>query len=144
MKKQDKKQDELMRDLFIHHEISEPSPSFAERVMYRVSVEKKYDPEIYRPIISRTAWIIIAVLSVLLIFLAFYLGNGGTGYLDKFFSYRLDLDYSIPEISGLMQRIAEVYSSTSSIVLYVLAGLLGMIIVLIAEQLLQRRTLSKK
>ena len=144
MKKQDKKQDELMRDLFIHHENSEPSTSFTDRVMYRVSVEKKYDPEIYRPVISRAGWIIISLLSAVLVFLAFYLGNGGTGYLDKLFINRLDLDYSIPEISGLMQRIAEVFSSTSSIVIYVIAGLLGMMIILIAEQQLQHRTLSKK
>ena len=144
MKKQKKIQDELMKDLFSHYEISEPSASFNERVMYRVSVEKKYDPEIYRPVISRTAWIVIAVLCLAFVFLSFYFGNGGVGYLDKIFSYRLDLDYSGAEISGFMQKILDLFSSTSSIVIYVLAGMLGMTVVLIGEQLLQHRSLSRK
>jgi hypothetical protein len=144
MKKQKRIQDELMKDLFSHYEISEPSASFDERVMYRVSVEKKYDPEIYRPVISRTAWIVIAILCLALVFLSFYFGNGGVGYLDKVFSYRLDLDYSGAEISGFMQRILDLFSSTSSIVIYILAGMLGMTVVLIGEQLLQRRLLSRK
>jgi hypothetical protein len=144
MKKQKRIQDELMKDLFSHYEISEPSASFDERVMYRVSVEKKYDPEIYRPVISRTAWIVIAILCLALVFLSFYFGNGGVGYLDKVFSYRLDLDYSGAEISGFMQRILDLFSSTSSIVIYILAGMLGMTVVLIGEQLLQRLLLSRK
>jgi hypothetical protein len=144
MKKQEKLQDELMKDLFSHHEILEPSSSFAERVMYRVSVEKKYDPEIYRPIISRTAWIIIAILTSVLVFLSFYFGNGGVGYLDKIFSFKLNLDYSGPEISGIIQKILELFSSTSSVVLYIIAGMLGMMVVLIAEQLFQRRLVPRK
>lgn len=144
MKKQKKIQDQLMKDLFSHYEISEPSASFNERVMYRVSVEKKYDPEIYRPVISRTAWIVIAILCLVLVFLSFYFGNGGVGYLDKIFSYRLDLDYSGAEISGFMQKILDLFSSTSSIVIYIIAGMLGMTVVLIGEQFLQHRSLSRK
>jgi hypothetical protein len=144
MKKQEKVQDELMKDLFSRHEVLEPSSSFAEQVMYRVSVEKKYDPEIYRPLISRTAWIIIAILSSALVFLSFYYSNGGVGYLDKIFSYKLNLDYSVPEISGIMQKILELFSSSSPVILYIIAGMLGMLVVLIAEQLFQRRLIPGK
>jgi hypothetical protein len=144
MKKQKRIQDELMKDLFSHYEISEPSASFDERVMYRVSVEKKYNPEIYRPVISRPAWIAIIVLCLAFVFLAFYFGNGGVGYLDKVFSFKLNLDYSGVEISGFMQKILDLFSSTSSIVIYVIAGMLGMTVVLIGEQFLQHRSLSRK
>jgi hypothetical protein len=144
MKKQEELHDELMKDLFSRHEALEPSSSFAERVMYRVSVEKKYDPEIYRPLISRTAWIIIAVLSSALVFLSFYYSNGSVGYLDKIFSYKLNLDYSIPEISGIMQKILELFSSLSPVILYIIAGVLGLLVILIAEQLFQRRLVPGK
>lgn len=144
MKKHEKIKDDMMKDLFSHHEMIEPSSSFAERVMYRVSVEKKFDPEIYGPLISRTAWVIIAIFSAVLVFLSIYYGNGGVGYLDRLFSFEIDLDYSGPEISGIMQRISELFSSTSSVVLYIIAGMLGMTVVLITEQLLQRRLFAKK
>ena len=144
MKKQKKTENELMKDLFSRYEKSEPSSSFAERVMYRVSVEKKYDPEIYRPLISRTAWIIIAICSAVLVFLSFYYGNGGGGYLDKLFSYKIDLDYSLSGISGMMQRISDIFSSASSVILYIIAGMLGMTFILITEQLLQSRLRAKK
>jgi hypothetical protein len=144
MKKQEKIQDRLMMDLFSHHEVSEPSASFEERVMYRVSVEKRYDPEIYRPVINRTGWIIISIVVLALVFLSVYLSNDGVGYLDRLFSLKINFNYPEIELTGIMRRIEEIFSSMSVIVLYVIAGLLGMTVVMIAEQLLQRRTLPKK
>ena len=144
MKKHEKSQDNLMKDIFAHHEVFEPSSSFTERVMYRVSVEKRYDPEIYRPLISRTAWIVIAVFIAALVFLSIYYGTEGTGYLDKIFSNKIDLNYNVPEISGILQRISQFFSNTSSVVLYIITGLLAMTGILLAEQLLQRRLVSKK
>jgi hypothetical protein len=144
MKKHEKIQEGLMKDLFSHYEMTEPSASFEERVMYRVSVEKKYNPEIYRPVIGRTGWIIISITALVLVFLSVYLSNDGAGYLDRLFHLQLKLNYSNIELTGLMKRIEEVFSSMSSIVFYVIAGMLGMTVVIIAEQLLQRRTLPKK
>jgi hypothetical protein len=144
MKKQEKKQNDLMKDLFTRHEMYEPSSSFADRVMYRISVEKRYNPEIYRPVISRTAWIVIAVFITALIFLSIYYGTEGTGYLDKIFSHKIILDYNLPGISGILQKISQFFSTTSSVILYVITGLLGMTVILLAEQLLQRRLISKK
>jgi hypothetical protein len=144
MKKHEKRQNDLMRDLFTHHKLYEPSSSFADRVMYRVSVEKRYDPEIYRPVISWVAWIIIAIFIAVLVFLSVYFGTEGTGYLDKIFSHRIDFDYNIPGISGILKRIFQFFSATSSVVLYIITGLLAMTGILTAEQLLQRRLVSKK
>jgi hypothetical protein len=144
MKKQEKMQDSMMRDLFSHHELSEPSSSFEERVMYRVSVGKKYDPEIYSPVIGRKGWIIITAGASVLVFLSVYYGNDGVGYLDRLFSVKSKLDYSGIEISGIMQRINQLFSSTSSIVKWVLAGMLGMTFVMIMEQMFHRRTLPRK
>jgi len=144
MKKLEKKQDELMKDLFTQHEVYEPSSSFTDRVMYRASVEKKSDPEIYRPLISRTAWIIIAAFVAVMVFISFFYQTEGTGYLDKLFSYKIDLDYKVPEISGIIQRISEFFANTSSVVLYIITGMLGMIVILLAEQLLQRRLIPRK
>jgi hypothetical protein len=144
MKKRDKTEDRLMKDLFSHHEVSVPSASFEERVMYRVSVEKKYNPEIYRPVINRTGWIIICIVALVLVFLSVYLSNDGVGYLDRLFSLKINFNYPGIELTGIMRRIEEIFSSMSSIVLYVIAGLLGMTVVMIGEQLLQRLTLPKK
>jgi hypothetical protein len=144
MKRQDKIQEQLMKDLFSHHELSEPSASFEERVMYRVSVEKRYDPEIYRPVISSTGWIIISIVILALAFLSVYLNNDGVGYLDRLFSLKINFNYLENELTGIMRRIEEIFSSMSVIVLYVITGLLGMTVVMIADQLLQRRTLPHK
>lgn len=133
-----------MKDLFSHHEVSDPSASFEERVMYRVSVEKKYDPEIYRPVISLTGWIIISIITLVLVFLSVYLSNDGAGYLDRLFSLKIKFNYPEIELTGIMRRIEEIFSSMSSIVFYIITGILGMTVVMIAEQLLQRRTLPKK
>jgi len=144
MKKQEKIEERMMKDLFSHHNISEPSTSFEERVMYRVSVERKYDPEIYRPVIGRNGWIIISVIASVLVFLSIYYGNDGVGYLDRLFSFKPKLDYTGIEIAGIMQRIGKLFSSTSSIVIWILAGMLGMTFVLIGEQMFQQLTLRKK
>jgi hypothetical protein len=144
MKKHEKRQNDLMKDLFTRHEVYAPSSSFADRVMYRVSVEKRYDPEIYRPVISRMAWIVIAIFFAALIFLSVFYGTKETGYLDKIFSHRIDFDYNIPGISGILQRISQFFSATSSVVLYIIAGLLAMTGILTAEQLLQHRMVRKK
>jgi Mn2+/Fe2+ NRAMP family transporter len=144
MKKHEKRQNDLMRDLFTRHEVYEPSSSFTDKVMYRVSVEKRYDTEIYRPVISRTAWIIITFFIAALVFLSVYYGTEGTGYLDRIFSHKIDLDYNIPEISGILQKISHFFSTTSSVVLYIITGLLAMTGILMAEPLWQRRLVSKK
>jgi hypothetical protein len=144
MKKHEKRQNDLMKDIFTHHEVYEPSSSFADRVMYRVSMEKRYDPEIYRPVISRSAWIIVAVFIGTLVFLSVYYGTEGTGYLDKIFSHKIDLDYSVPQISGILQRILHFFSATSSVVLYIITGLLAMTGILTMELLLPRRMVFKK
>lgn len=144
MKKQEKIQNMMMKDLFSHHESPEPSSSFEEQVMYRISMERKYNPEIYRPVIGRMGWIVISVVAFVLVFLSVYFGNGGVGYLDRLFSIKTKLNFPGIEISGLMQRVEEIFSSTSSVVIYVLAGMLGMISILIAQQMFERRTLSKK
>lgn len=144
MKKQEKRQNDLMKDLFSHHEVYEPSSSFADRIMYRVSVEKRYDPEIYRPLISRTAWAVIAVFVAALVFISIYYGTEGTGYLDKIFNYKIDLDYNVPGISGILQKISHFFSSTSSVVLYVITGLLAMTGILVGEQLLRSKMVSRK
>ena len=144
MKKHEKRQNDLMKDIFTHHEVYEPSSSFADRVMYRVSMEKRYDPEIYRPVISRSAWIIVAVFMGTLVFLSVYYGTEGTGYLDKIFSHKIDLDYSVPQISGILQRILHFFSATSSVVLYIITGLLAMTGILTMELLLPRRMVFKK
>ncbi len=144
MKKQERIQERLMNDLFSHYEITEPSESFEERVMYRVSVEKKFNPEIYRPVISRAGWIIISIIALVLVFLSVYLSNDGAGYLDRLFSLKTKFNYPEIELTGLVKRIGDIFSSMSSVVFYIIAGMLGMTVVMIAEQLLQRRTLPKK
>lgn len=144
MKKSEKRQNDLMKDIFTNHEVYEPSSSFADKVMYRVSMEKRYDPEIYRPVISQTTWIIITLFVAALVFLSVYFGTEGTGYLDKIFSHKIVLDYNVPEISGILQRITYFFSTTSSVILYILTGLLVMTGILTAEQLLQHRPVSKK
>jgi len=144
MKKQEKTQDRLMRDLFSHYEVAEPSDSFEERVMYRVSVEKKYNPEIYRPVISRTGWIVISIIALALVFLSVYLSDNSVGYLDKLFNLKTRFNYPAIGYTGIIQRIEEIFASVGSIVFYIIAGMLGMTVIMIADQLLLRRTLPRK
>lgn len=144
MKKQDKIQENLMKDLFSHLELTKPSASFEETVMYRVSVEKRYNPEIYQPVIGRTGWIAISIIIIAFIFLSVFLVNGESGYLDRILSFRSQFSYPDIELTGILKRIEEIFSSISSVVFYIIVGLLGMIIIMIADQQLRQRTLPKK
>lgn len=144
MKRQKKIQNGIMNDLFARHEVYEPSSSFTEKVMYRVTMEKRYDPEIYRPVISRPAWIAIAIFIGILIFFSVYYGTEGTGYLDRIFSYKIDFDYKLPGLSGILQKISYFFSTASSVLFYIIAGLLAMTFIFTVEQWIQNRLVAKK
>jgi hypothetical protein len=144
MKKQEKTEDRLMKDLFNHYEADEPSGSFEERVMYRVGVEKKYNPEIYQPVVSRTGWIVISIIVLVLVFLSVYLSDDSVGYLDKLFNIKTRFNYTGVGFNDIIQRIEELFSSMGSIVFYIIAGMLGMTVIMIADQLLLRHTFPKK
>jgi len=144
MKKQAKKEDELMRDLFSRQEVFEPSSAFTERVMYRVSVEKSYYAEIYKPLISRTAWIVITILVTALVAVAFIFSSGGTSYTqylpDISFNWHIDAS-KITEFTGQIDRL---FHFSSPVAVYILFGLLAMCLVLIAESLLPRRIFRRR
>jgi hypothetical protein len=144
MKKPQKIQDDLMKDLFGHHEVYEPSSSFTESVMYRVSMEKRYDAEIYRPVIGRTAWIVIAIFMGVLVLISFFSEAGGPGYFNGFIDYKFDFDVSLPGLTGMLKNISHFFSTASSVILYITGGLLAMTFILNVEQLLRHRSFSKK
>ena len=144
MKRQAKKEDELMRDLFSRQEVVEPSASFTERVMYRVSVEKSYYGEIYKPLISRTAWIIIAVSVAALVALAIVLGGEGTSYVRFLPDVNFNPDLNLSWISSVTEKIYRLFQTTSSVITYVIFSLLGVCLFLITESLLSQRLFQKR
>jgi hypothetical protein len=144
VKKKAKKENELMRDLFSRQEVFEPSSSFTDRVMYRVSVEKSYYGEIYKPLISRTAWIIIAVSVAALIVLAIVLGGEGTTYTRFLPDVNFNPDLNLSWISSITDRIYQIFHNTSPVTMYVIFSLLGVCLVLITESLLPRRIFGKR
>ena len=144
MKRQAKKEDELMRDLFSRQEVVEPSASFTERVMYRVSVEKSYYGEIYKPLISRTAWIIIAVSVAALVALAIVLGGEGTSYARFLPDVNFNPDLNLSWISSVTEKIYRLFQTTSPVITYVIFSLLGVCLFLITESLLSQRLFQKR
>ncbi len=143
MKKQAKKENELMRDLFSRQEVFEPSSSFTERVMYRVSVEKSYYAEIYKPLISRTAWIVIAVLVAALVVVAFVFGGAGTGYAQYLPDINLNWHIDTSKITAVTGQIDRLFQFSSPVAVYILFGLLAMCLILIGESLLPHRIFRK-
>lgn len=144
MRKKAKKENELMRDLFSRQEVFEPSSSFTGRVMYRVSVEKSYYAEIYKPLISRTAWIVIAVFIAALVALVVVLGGEGTTYTRFFPDINFNPDLNLSWISSITDRIYRLFHNTSPVTMYVIFSLLGVCLVLITESLLPRRLFQKR
>ena len=144
MKKQDQKENDLMRDLFSRQEIFEPSSSFTEQVMYRVSIEKSYYSEIYRPLISKTAWIVIAVSVLGLIVITILLGGEGTTYTQYLPDITFDLDFNLSWISSVANRMNQLFHDSSPVVAYIIFGLLAVCVVLIGESLSLRRIFQKQ
>lgn len=144
MKKQVKKENELMRDLFSRQEVFEPSSAFTERVMYRVSVEKSYYAEIYKPLISRTAWIVIAALVAALVAAAFIFGSGGTSYIQYLPDISLNWHVEASKITEITAQISQLFHFSSPVAAYILFGLLAMCLILITESLLPRRIFQKR
>ena len=144
MKKKAKKEHELMRDLFSRQEVFEPSSSFTGRVMYRISVEKSYYGEIYKPLISRTVWIIIAVSVAALVVLAIMLGGEGTTYTRFLPDINFNPDLDLSWISSITGRIYRLFHNTSPVTAYVIFSLLGVCLVLITESLLPRRLFQRR
>jgi len=143
MKKQDQKRDEIMKDLFSRQEIFEPSSSFTERVMYRVSIEKSYDAEIYKPLISKTAWIIIAASVAVLIALPFLVGGGGTGNIRYLPEIGFNLDFNLSWISSVAGRMIRLIGHSGPVTAYIIFGLLAVCIILITESLAPSKIFRK-
>jgi hypothetical protein len=143
MKKQDRKKDELMRDLFSRQEVFEPSSSFTGRVMYRISIEKSYDAEIYKPLISKTAWIIIAASVAVLIALPFLVGGGGTGNIQYLPDISFNLDFNLSWIASAADRMIGLFHNITPVADYIIFGLLAVCFILITELIFPHRLLRK-
>ena len=144
MKKQDRKEDGLMRDLFSRQEVFEPSSSFTGRVMYRVSIEKSYYAEIYKPLISKTAWIIIAASVAVLITLPFLVVDGGSGNIKYLPDIHFNLDLNMSWIASAADRMIGLFQNITPVTASIIFGLLAVCVILITESLLPRRIFGKR
>jgi len=124
MKKQKSGGDEVLKDLFTRMEVAEPSEGFTDRVMNRVAVEKNLSPELSRPLISRTVWIILGVLFTGLIALVIFTGQGVPGYLTQYINLDYSINFDFDWVDRFVQFLNTSLTFSTSTVSYVLLGII--------------------
>jgi len=95
--------DSYIKSLFEEAGIEHPSSHFTSKIISRIKAESKESAFIYKPVISRTAWRIIAFLGLLLFIYLLFAGNG-EGQGINLYGYTLNLDTS--KIKTMFDKIA--------------------------------------
>lgn len=97
------KKDPYIQSLFEEAGKEQPSGHFTNQILHKIKAETKESAFVYKPVISRTAWRIIAVIGFLL-FLYLLFGGTSEGQGIDFYGYTLKIDTS--KIKGMFSKIA--------------------------------------
>ena len=111
MRKKENHEEKLISNMMTHLEINKPGREFTNKVMDRVSYEPMPSRITYKPLISRSAWIVIGLLlSILLVLLIASISAGpvvpaadvpsSTIHLPDFGSYGVAFMEWLRESSG--------------------------------------------
>lgn len=90
MNELDKKIDDLVKKAIQNTELDAPSFNFTENIMQTIEVIENKKSVIYKPLISKTVWLVLFIGFVGLIIYTFYAPNISSGNLidfDKVISY---------------------------------------------------------
>lgn len=114
--------------------IEEPSDRFARLVMDRVRAEAIKKPALYQPLISKKAWLLISIGTVLLLICTallriYFPGNDYQGWVQTFFQ----LDFSI-----ITKPFVVLSKAMNNLSITVLAGFLAISMLLLIDQLFFR------
>ncbi len=96
------KKDPFIKSLLDEGGIEEPSGRFTHQIIDAIKAQSKANPFVYKPVISRNAWLVIAFLGVSLFF---YLMFGASSEAQglNLYGYSLNLDAS--KIQGFLSKI---------------------------------------
>ena len=97
------KKDQYIKKLFDEAGMEQPSSRFTSNVINTIKAESKQNAFEYKPVISRTAWRIIAVIGFGL-FLYLLFGASGEGQALNLYGYSLNFDTS--KINNIFSKIA--------------------------------------
>ena len=106
------KKDPFIKSIFDEGGIEQPSGGFTNQIINTINAQSKESAFVYKPVISRNAWLIMAFLGIAL-FIYLLLGGATEGQGLDLFGFKLNMDTSI--IRGLFSKIA--FSFTPSPIL---------------------------
>jgi len=103
------KKDPFIKSLFDEGGIEQPSGRFTHTIIDTIKAQSKANPYVYKPVISRNAWLVIAFLGVsIFVYLMFVNAPEAQG-LDLY-GYSLKIDAS--KVQGFLSKIAFSFTLT--------------------------------
>lgn len=100
--------DPVIRSLFEEAGREQPSPQFSDRVMHQIHEKSMKSVFIYKPVISRNAWILMAFCAIAIIV---YLLTGSTGEAQPKDIYGFSLPIDTTIFSVVMLKFAAIFAS---------------------------------
>ena len=97
------KKDPFIKSIFDEGGTEQPSGNFTNQIINTIKAQSKESAFVYKPVISKKAWLVIAFLGVSL-FLYLLFGNAEPGQGLNLYGYSLNVDTSI--IKGVLSKIA--------------------------------------
>lgn len=97
------KRDPIIKSIFDEGGLEQPSGSFTRNIIKAIKSQSQDSVFVYKPVISKKAWLIIALLGCSL-FIYLLLGGAAEGQGPQYFGVKLNFDTAI--ISGLFSKIA--------------------------------------
>ena len=97
------KKDLFIKSLFDEGGIEQPSGRFTNQIIDSIKAQSKESAFVYKPVISRNAWLVIAFLGVSL-FIYLLLGTPTKSHGIDLYGYSLELDTT--KINGFLNQIA--------------------------------------
>jgi hypothetical protein len=109
MSLEEMKKDPFIKSLFDEGGIEQPSGRFTHTIIDIIKAQSKANPYVYKPVISRNAWLVIAFLGVS-IFIYLMFGNTSDAQGLNLYGYSLSIDTS--KIHGFFSKIAFSFTLT--------------------------------
>jgi hypothetical protein len=102
MSSKDIKKDPFIKSIFDEAGEAHPSASFTTQIINVIKSETKESAFVYKPIISKNAWLVMAFL-VISLFVYLLVGNSEAGQGINLYGYSLNMDTSI--VKGFFSKL---------------------------------------
>jgi len=109
MSLEDIKKDPFIKSLLDEGGTEQPSGRFTHNIIDTIKAQAKANPFVYKPVISRNAWLVIAILGVS-IFIYLMFGTAPETQGLNLYGYSLNIDAS--KIQGFLSKIAISFTLT--------------------------------